>query len=177
LKFCRCFGDKVATFLNFARAGSIFVFGELTEKGIFAFSALTVIFFLSFCVSVLYYWGAMQWVIRKLGWILQSIIGTTVVESVNTAANIFLGMSESPLVVRPYIKDLTRSEIHAIMTSGYATVSGTVLAAYISYGAEPAHLITASVMAAPGALAFTKLMYPETEESKTSSDNIQMEKS
>lgn len=156
---------------------------------------MPVIFFFSFSISVLYYWGAMQWIIAKLGWILQSILGTTVCESVAAAGNIFLGMTETPLLIGPYIKvsaemrcvdqqinksffqHLTASEMHAIMCSGFATVSGTVLAAYISYGAEPAHLITSSVMAAPAALCFSKLFYPETEESKTRSDNLQMEKS
>lgn len=143
----------------------------------FAFSVLPVIFFFSFCISILYYLGAMQWFITKLGWILQAALGTTVCESVTAAANIFLGMSESPLLIRPYIKILTHSEIHSIMTSGFATVSGTVLAAFINFGAEPAHLITASVMAAPAALMFSKLFYPETEKSKTKSDNIKMEAS
>ncbi|KFB43851.1 hypothetical protein ZHAS_00011701 [Anopheles sinensis] len=178
-----CVGDKVATFLNYTAAGASFVYGSVlvgggeNEYAIFAFSVLSVIYFFSFCISILYYLGAMQWVVLKLGWILQSILGTTVCESVIAAANIFLGMSESPLLIRPYLKDLTHSEIHSIMTSGFATVSGTVLAAYISFGANPAHLITASVMAAPGALCFAKMIYPETEESKTRSDNIQMEES
>ncbi|XP_058053315.1 uncharacterized transporter YutK [Anopheles bellator] len=178
-----CFGNKVATFLNYTGEGAAFVYGQVlvgsgeNEYAIFAFSVLSVIYFFSFCISILYYLGAMQWIVLKLGWILQSILGTTVCESVIAAANIFLGMSESPLLVRPYLKDLTHSELHSIMTSGFATVSGTVLAAYISFGANPAHLITASVMAAPGALCITKLIYPETEESKTRSDNIQMEES
>lgn len=110
----------------------------------------------------------------KLGWILQTMLGTTVCESVIAAANIFLGMSESPLLVRPYLKLLTHSELHAIMSSGFATVSGTVLAAYMSFGADPALLITSSVMAAPGALAIAKLYFPESEESKTKSSNIEM---
>ncbi|XP_062541268.1 uncharacterized transporter YutK isoform X2 [Armigeres subalbatus] len=174
-----CIGDKVATFLNYSAEGAAFVYGDfiVRTEGVFAFAVLSVIYFFSFFISILYYLGAMQWVVLKLGWILQSILGTTVCESVIAAANIFLGMSESPLLIRPYIKDLTHSEIHSVMSSGFATVSGTVLAAYISFGAEPAHLITASVMAAPAALCFTKLIYPETEESKTRSDNIQMEES
>lgn len=119
----------------------------------------------------------MQWFLFKLGWMLQSLLGTTVCESVNAAGNIFLGQTESPLVIRPYIKILTHSEIHAVMTSGFSTVSGSVLAAYISFGAQPQHLITASVMAAPASLFFSKLVYPETEETNTSAGNIQMEKS
>jgi pyrimidine nucleoside transport protein len=174
-----CFGDKVAQFLGYGKEGAAFVYGDFLvhEKAIFAFAVLPAIYFFSLCISVAYYLGAMQWILFKLGWILQSIIGTTVCESVNAAGNIFLGMSESPLVIQPYIKQLTHSEIHAIMTSGFSTVSGAVMVAYISFGAEPAHLITASVMAAPASLFFAKLVYPETEESQTSSDNIQMEKS
>lgn len=119
----------------------------------------------------------MQWFLFFLGSILQSILGTTVCESVTAAANIFLGMSESPLIIKPYLKSLTKSELHSIMTSGFATVSGTVFAAYISFGADPANLITASVMAAPATLFYSKLFYPETEKSLTTSDNIVMAKS
>lgn len=175
----QCFGEKVSQFLDFGKAGAEFVYGQyiVWELGVFAFAILSIIYFFSLWVSVLYYLGAMQWFLFKLGWILQSIMGTTVCESVNAAGNIFLGQSESPLIIRPYIKYLTHSELHAIITSGFSTVSGSVLAAYMSFGAEPAHLITASVMAAPASLFFSKLVWPETEESKTSSNNIQLEKS
>lgn len=175
----KCFGDKAAAFLNFSIAGSTFVYGYFLSvtEGVFAFAVLSVIFFVSFIISILYYLGAMQWFVMKMGWLLQTLIGTTVCESLTCAANIFLGMSESPLLIKPYIKYLTRSEIHVIMSSGFATVSGSVLAAYISYGAEPAHLVTSSVMAAPAALCFAKLFYPETEVSKTDAENIQLEKS
>lgn len=174
----QCLGDKVATFLGFAEEGSRFVFGKtIVDEGVFAFAILPVIFFFSFFISMLYYLGTMQWIVLKLGWILQQILGTTICESVNAAANIFLGMSESPLLIRPYIKLLTASEMHSIMVSGFATVSGTVLAAYMSFGASPAHLITSSVMAAPATLAFSKLYMPETEESQTSSKTMQLGKS
>lgn len=175
----QCFGEKVARFLDFSKEGATFVFGNflVMQENVFAFTVLPTIFFFSLCISVLYYLEVMQWVLLKLGWILQSVLGTTVCESVNSAANIFLGMSEGPLIIKPYIKSLTDSEIHSVMTSGFATVSGSVLAAYISFGAEPQHLITASVMAAPAGLFFSKLIFPETQESKTTSDNIQMEKS
>ncbi|XP_062128423.1 solute carrier family 28 member 3 [Drosophila sulfurigaster albostrigata] len=173
-----CLGNKVATFLNYGVDGARFVFGDLLiDNDVFAFAILPVIFFFSFFINVLYYLGAMQWVVIKLGWILQAILGTTVCESVTAAANIFLGMSESPMLIRPYINKLTKSEIHSIMVSGFATVSGTVLAAYLSFGASPAHLITSSVMAAPATLAISKLYMPETEVSQTSSDTIQLEKS
>lgn len=119
----------------------------------------------------------MQWILFKLGWVFQSILGTTICESVNAAANIFLGQTESPLVIKPYIKILTHSELHAVMVSGFSTVSGSILAAYISFGAQPQHLITATVMAAPASLFFSKLVYPETEETYTSASNIEPEKS
>ncbi|XP_049308837.1 solute carrier family 28 member 3 [Bactrocera dorsalis] len=177
-KIFECLGDKVATFLSFSDEGSRFVFGDtIIDDGIFAFAILPVIFFFSFFISILHYWGVMQWIVMKLGWLLQQILGTTVCESVTSAANIFLGMSESPMLIRPYLTKLTSSELHSIMASGFATVSGTVLAAYLSFGASAAHLITSSVMAAPAALAFSKLYMPETEESQTSSKNIQLEKS
>ncbi|XP_069963882.1 uncharacterized transporter YutK isoform X3 [Bactrocera oleae] len=177
-KIFECLGDKVATFLSFSDEGSRFVFGDaVIDEGIFAFAILPVIFFFSFFISILHYWGVMQWLVMKLGWLLQQILGTTVCESVTSAANIFLGMSESPMLIRPYLNKLTSSELHSIMASGFATVSGTVLAAYLSFGASAAHLITSSVMAAPAALAFSKLYMPETEDSQTSSKNIQLEKS
>uniref|UniRef100_A0A1L8DEH6 Sodium/nucleoside cotransporter n=2 Tax=Nyssomyia neivai TaxID=330878 RepID=A0A1L8DEH6_9DIPT len=173
-----CMGHKVSTFLNYATDGAQFVYGDfLIKEGVFAFTVLTVIFFFSFMISILYYLGVMQFVVLKLGWLLQVCLGTTVCESVNAAGNIFLGQSESPLLIRPYLKKLTYSEMHSIMTSGFATVSGSVLAAYISFGANPAYLITATVMAAPGSLCYSKLFYPETEKSETRSDNIVMEKS
>jgi len=147
------------------------------EMGVFAFAVLPIIFFFGLCVSVSYYLGAMQWILFKLGWVLQSILGTTICESVNAAGNIFLGQTESPLIIKPYIKSLTHSEIHAVMVSGFSTVSGSVMAAYISFGAQPQHLITATVMAAPASLFFAKLVYPEDEETLTSMSNIQLEKS
>lgn len=174
-----CLGKKVETFLGYAKEGAKFVYGDhlIFDLGVFAFAVLAVIFFFSLMISILYYLGIMQWVIFKMGWVLQSILGTTVCESVNAAANIFLGQSESPLLIRPYIKSLTNSEMHSIMASGFATVSGSVLAAYIGFGANPANLITASVMAAPASLCLSKLIYPETEESQTTSKNIVMAKS
>jgi pyrimidine nucleoside transport protein len=175
----KCFGDKVTQFLHFARDGASFVYGDVLvfKESVFAFTVLPTIFFFSLCVSGLHYLGAMEWILLKAGWLLQAILGTTVCESVIAAANIFLGMSEGPLIIKPYIQLLTHSEIHSIMVSGFATVSGSVLSAYILYGAEAEHLITASVMAAPASLFFSKLFYPETEESLTTTGNIQMEKS
>uniref|UniRef100_A0A182TTA4 Sodium/nucleoside cotransporter n=1 Tax=Anopheles melas TaxID=34690 RepID=A0A182TTA4_9DIPT len=141
-----CIGAKVDTFLSYSSVGAGFVYGDalINQYAVFAFAVLSVIYFFSFFISVLYYLGAMQWVVLKLGWILQSLMGTTVCEGIMAAANIFLGMSETPLIIRPYVKDLTHSELHSVMASGFATVSGTVLAAYISFGASPGHLVTAN---------------------------------
>ncbi|GJQ81924.1 hypothetical protein Trydic_g20392 [Trypoxylus dichotomus] len=170
----RCAGDKVTSFLGHAINGSAFVYGDILvhQYQIFAFQAVSAIYFLNFFINILYYYGIMQKIVGVLGSFLHSIIGTSICESVNSAANIFLGQSESPLLLKPYLKNLTSSEFHTMISSGFATVSGTVLAAYISFGAKAEHLITATVMAAPTALAYSKLMYPETEEIKNSKDSI-----
>ena len=143
---------------------------------VFNFSALSVIFFFSFMVSMLFYLGALQWVVLKMGWALGATVGTTAAESLNAAANIFLGQTEAPLLIKPFLHDMTKSEIHAVMTGGFATIAGTVLAAYISFGIDASQLISASVMAAPAALAYSKLFYPETEKSKTTVGEIKLER-
>lgn len=172
-----CAGDKVSAFLAFTDKGSGFVFGDLvTKQFVFAFKVLSVILFFSFCIQILYYWGVMQWVVIKLGWVLQVTVGTTACESVNAAANIFLGQTEAPLLIKPYLSLMTESELHAVMTGGFATIAGSVLAAYISFGVDPAHLLSASVMSAPAALAFSKLFYPETKVSRTGVKDIKIEK-
>ncbi|XP_071545802.1 uncharacterized transporter YutK-like [Panulirus ornatus] len=169
----QCLAQKVATFLATTDEGSDFVFGDLASvMHIFAFSVLPVTLYFSFCVQILYYLGVMQWIVVKVGWLLQITIGTTACESVNASANIFLGMTEAPLMIKPFIPVMTKSELHAIMTGGFATVAGSVLAAYISFGVDPAHLLSASVMSAPAALAFSKLFYPETRKSRTSAGDI-----
>ncbi|KAI4492326.1 hypothetical protein M0802_009836 [Mischocyttarus mexicanus] len=173
-----CMSQKFITFMNYSREGDAFVFSEeLVEKNIFAFTVLPVIFFFSSFIQVLYYLGVMSWVVMKFGWGLQSIMGTTICESLNSAANTFIGMTESLLLIKPYVSKLTSSEIHCIMCAGLASVSGSVFAAYVNYGADPAHLLIASVMSAPAALCYAKLFYPETEKSLTNLSNIQLEKS
>ncbi|XP_076130483.1 sodium/nucleoside cotransporter 1-like [Alosa pseudoharengus] len=158
-------GDQVQIFLNYTKAGSEFVFGtELTQ--VFAFQTLPIVIFFSSVMSVFYYLGLMQWLIMKISWVMQVTMGTTATESLSVAGNIFIGQVEAPLLIRPYIKDMTQSEIHAVLTGGFATIAGSVMGAYISFGIDAAHLISASVMAAPCALAISKLSYPETEESK-----------
>ncbi|XP_026667155.1 uncharacterized protein LOC108622254 isoform X1 [Ceratina calcarata] len=174
----KCVAGKVETFLNFAKSGAIFTFGDqLVNDGIFAFSALPVIFYFSFFIQIFYYLGVMQWLIFNLGRLLQGLLSTSICESVTCAGNIFLGMSESPLVIKPYLNKMTTSELHTVMCSGFATVSGTVLAAYIKFGANPAHLITATLMAAPAALCFSKLFYPETEKITVTAEHVKLVKS
>ncbi|KAA8592158.1 hypothetical protein FQN60_017613, partial [Etheostoma spectabile] len=124
---------------------------------------MPILVFLSSVISILYYIGFMPWLIHKIGFIMQVTMGTSPAESMAAAGNIFLGHTESPLLIRPYISGLTRSEIHAVMTGGFAGVSGTILGAYISFGVEATHLLTASVMSAPASLAIAKMFWPETE--------------
>ncbi|XP_051918323.1 sodium/nucleoside cotransporter 1 isoform X2 [Hippocampus zosterae] len=157
-------GQQVQIFLDYTKAGSSFVFGDLVN-GIFAFQAMPIVVFFSSIMSVLYYLGLMQWLILKISWIMQITMGTSPTETLSVAGNIFIGQTEAPLLIRPYLKDMTKSEIHAVMTGGFATIAGSVMGAFISFGIDASSLISASVMAAPCALAFSKLSFPETEES------------
>ncbi|RWS28218.1 Solute carrier family 28 member 3-like protein [Leptotrombidium deliense] len=118
----------------------------------------------------------MQVVVSKVGWLLHSTIGTTACESLSASANIFLGMAEAPLLVKPYLPLMTKSELFTVMTGGFATIAGSVLAAYVSFGVSASHLISASVMAAPCALGLSKLFYPETCVSKTNQKAFEKEK-
>ncbi|XP_018022198.1 solute carrier family 28 member 3-like [Hyalella azteca] len=172
-KLFECTGRKLSQILLFTQNGSNHVFGPLgTKFAVFAFKILPTVIFFSFCVKILYYIGIMQWIVIKLGWLMQATIGTTPCESVIAAASIFLSMSEAPLLIRPFIHLMTMSELHAVMTGGFATIAGSVMAAYISFGVSASHLLSASVMSAPAALAYSKLFYPETEVSKTSAQEI-----
>uniref|UniRef100_A0A3Q1GA61 Solute carrier family 28 member 3 n=1 Tax=Acanthochromis polyacanthus TaxID=80966 RepID=A0A3Q1GA61_9TELE len=121
--------------------------------------------FLSSVISILYYVGFMPWLICKIGFIMQVTMGTSATESMAAAGNIFLGNTDSPLLIRPYIRELTVSEIHAVMTGGFASISGTILGAFISFGVEASHLLTASLMSAPASLAIAKMFWPEKEAS------------
>ncbi|KFO80866.1 Sodium/nucleoside cotransporter 1, partial [Cuculus canorus] len=159
-------GDQIQFFLGYTTAGSSFVFGNTLIEEVFAFQTLPIVIFFSCVTSILYYLGVMQWLIIKISWLLQVSMGTTPTETLSVAGNIFVGQSEAPLLIRPYLADMTRSEIHAVMTGGFATIAGSVMGAYISFGIDAASLIAASVMAAPCALAMSKLIYPEVEESK-----------
>uniref|UniRef100_A0A9L0I905 Sodium/nucleoside cotransporter n=1 Tax=Equus asinus TaxID=9793 RepID=A0A9L0I905_EQUAS len=151
----------ILIFLNYTVAGSSFVYGDTLIKNVFAFQSLPIILFFGCMMSILYYLGLVQWIVQKV-----ITMGTTPTETLAVAGNIFVGMYEAPLLIRPYLADMTLSEIHAVMTGGFATISGTVLGSFISFGIDASSLISASVMAAPSALALSKLVYPEVEESK-----------
>ncbi len=165
--------DVVGKVIGYGQEGMSFLFGglisdkmfELFGGGgfVFALRVLPMIVFFASLVSVLYYLGVMQWVVKIIGGALQRLLGTSRAESMSAAANIFVGQTEAPLVVRPYIKTMTRSELFAIMCGGLASVAGTVLGGYAQMGVPLPYLIAASFMAAPGGLLFAKMMVPETE--------------
>lgn len=170
LALFRFLGDRIQTFLEFSDVGSEFVFSSQlvnNEVYIFAFRVLPTVIFFSAFISVLYYYGILPRMVQAIARLMQYTLKTSGSETLTAAANIFVGSTEAPLLIKPYVSTTTMSELHAIMTSGFATVAGGVLVAYISFGIAPEHLITASVMSAPAALAISKLMYPETESSPT----------
>ncbi|MFC0187702.1 NupC/NupG family nucleoside CNT transporter [Fictibacillus aquaticus] len=161
----------VSNVVSYANEGITFLFGSMIpEEGkgfIFAFQVLTVIIFFSSLISVLYYLGIMQWVVRILGGALSKFLGTSKAESMSATANIFLGQTEAPLVIRPYMSRLTKSELFAVMVGGLASVAGSVLVGYYLLGVPLNYLIAASFMCAPAGLVMAKLMMPETEEPET----------
>ncbi|XP_041367235.1 solute carrier family 28 member 3-like [Gigantopelta aegis] len=164
-KVFRFLGHEVQTFLSYTDYGSEFVFGKKYIDHIFAMKVLPVVVFFSCFISVLYYIGAMQAIIGKIAWLMRVTLGTTVAESLCAAGNIFVGQTEAPILIRPFLNVMTKSELHAVMVGGFATIAGGVLAAYVSFGVPPEHLLCASVLNAPCALAVSKLLYPETEKS------------
>ncbi|NXY08839.1 S28A3 protein, partial [Pteruthius melanotis] len=171
-------GIQIQTFLEYSDTGAKFVFGDKYTDHFFAFKVLPIVVFFSTVMSILYHVGFMQWLIGKVGWIMQVFMGTTPVESLVAAGNIFVGQTESPLLVRPYLPYITKSELHAVMTAGFSTIAGSVLGAYISFGVSSSHLLTASVMSAPASLAASKLFWPETEKPLiTLRSGLQMAKS
>uniref|UniRef100_A0A8C4RY55 Sodium/nucleoside cotransporter n=1 Tax=Erpetoichthys calabaricus TaxID=27687 RepID=A0A8C4RY55_ERPCA len=169
-------GKQMETFLEYSDVGSKFVFGEKYIDHFFAFKVLPIVVFFSMITSILYYVGFMQWIILKVGWVMQIVMATSPTESVTAAGNIFIGQSEAPLIIRPYLQQLTKSEIHAVMTGGFATIAGSVLGAYIQAGVPASHLLTASVMSAPASLAVAKLFWPETDTPKITRKGFKMEK-
>lgn len=166
--------EGVQNILNYGAEGTKFVFGGLASNKIFevmggdgfifAVRVLPAIVFFSALISLLYYIGLMQWVIRIIGGGLQKLLGTSKAESMSAAANIFVGQTEAPLVVKPYISKMTESELFAVMAGGLASIAGSVLAGYAGMGVPLTYLIAASFMAAPAGLLFAKILVPQTEQ-------------
>lgn len=155
-------GDLFTSMLDFSDAGAKFVFGEKFQDFFFAFKVLPTIIFVSSLMSVLYYIGVMQWVVNCLAWFMQKTLGTSAAETLSASANVFLGQTEAPLLIRPYIAPMTLSELNAVMIGGFATISGGILALFVGMKIPAGHLITASVISAPASLVIAKLMLPET---------------
>ncbi|SFA39821.1 concentrative nucleoside transporter, CNT family [Anoxybacillus pushchinoensis] len=171
--------NGVTNIINYASEGINFLFGGMfAAEGIgfvFAFQVLPVVIFFSALISVLYYLGVMQWVIKMIGGPLSKLLGTSKAESMSAAANIFVGQTEAPLVIRPYLSKMTQSELFAVMTGGLASVAGSVLAGYALLGVPLEYLLAASFMAAPAGLVMAKMIVPETEPIKED-EQFEMEK-
>ncbi|WP_445767245.1 NupC/NupG family nucleoside CNT transporter [Rheinheimera sp.] len=166
----------VSNVIQYANEGIKFLFGEM-GRFVFAINVLTVIIFFSSLIAVLYHIGVMKFVINIIGGGLQKLLGTSRPESMSAAGNIFVGQTEAPLVVKPFIPTMTRSELFAVMVGGLASVAGSVLAGYALLGIEMKYLIAASFMAAPGGLLMAKILIPETEQPKNELNEINTEKS
>ena len=179
-------GTYITTLLSFANVGSAFVFGPLGDSplwtrvmvgalgpsgaqsaSIFAFQVLPTIIFIAALFAILYYFGVMQLVVRVFAVLMHRVMKASGAESLNVAASIFMGQTEAPLTIRPYLPDMTYSELMTVMTSGMAHISGGIMAAYILFGIEAKHLLTAVIMTAPGTLMMAKMFVPETETPKT----------
>jgi concentrative nucleoside transporter, CNT family len=174
--------------LSFSDKGVSMVFGPLADKAlltsewgpdngfIFVVTVTGTIIIVSALSSLLYHYGILQRVVRGVAWVMRKVMGTSGSESLAAAANIFMGQTEAPLVVKPYLARMTKSELMALMVPGFASIAGGVLAAYVSFGIDAGHLLTASLMSAPAALMMAKIIVPETEPSETSQGaNAQIE--
>jgi len=195
-QFFRGVNDLIMAFLDFTQAGSGFIFGNLIHSHIplgtegssndfeqyknlfadagafFAFSVLPTIIFFSSVMAILYHLGIMQKVVQSVAWVMSKTMKTSGAESLSASADIFVGQTEAPLIVRPFVEKMTKSELMAIMTAGFATVAGGVMAAYVAMLRDKVpniagHLMAASIMSAPAALALAKIFFPETERSET----------
>jgi concentrative nucleoside transporter, CNT family len=165
-------GDAVKAILSFSYVGSEFVFGQLGAQHssfgiVFAFQVLPAIIFVSALFAILYYLGVMQLVVRAFAILMHRVMGASGAESLNVAASIFMGQTEAPLTIRPFLPGMTRSELMTVMTAGMAHVSGSIMAAYIAMGIEARHLLTAVIMTAPGTIMMAKIIEPETETPQT----------
>ena len=160
-------GRFVTAILSFSYVGSEFVFGEVGKQHsslgvIFAFQVLPAIIFVSALFAVMYYLGVMQLVVKAFAVVMNKVMGASGAESLNVAASIFMGQTEAPLTIRPFLPRMTRSELMTVMTAGMAHVSGSIMAAYIAFGIEARHLLTAVIMTAPGTIMMAKILEPET---------------
>jgi concentrative nucleoside transporter, CNT family len=178
-EFFSAVANGVKRFLEFTDAGSLFVFGVLAnqpelgetfgpEHGfIFAFKALPTIIFISSFFTVLYYFGVLQFIVRLMARAMMYLMRTSGAETLSAAANVFMGQTEAPIIVKPFVPRMTQSELLAMMVGGMATISGGVMAVYLSLGADPVAILTTSVMAAPCGLYLSKLLLPEVEQPET----------
>ncbi len=179
-------GDRVRALLDYSVVGAAFVFGPLGERAVwtrvmtgalgesgaqygvvFAFQILPTIIFIASLFAILYYLGIMQVIVRLFAIVMNRVMKASGAESLNVAASIFMGQTEAPLTIRPYLGRMTESELMTVMTSGMAHISGGIMAAYIAFGIEPRHLLTAVIMTAPGTLMMAKMFVPETEVPQT----------
>ena len=165
-------GAFVTAVLHYSYAGSSFVFGELGKPDsklgvVFALQILPAIIYVSALFAIMYYLGIMQAVVRAFAAVMSRVMGASGAESLNVAASIFMGQTEAPLTIRPFLPRMTRSELMTVMTSGMAHISGSIMVAYIAFGIEARHLLTAVIMTAPGTIMMSKLFEPETEMPET----------
>jgi CNT family concentrative nucleoside transporter len=167
-------GDKIRALLEFSFKGSELVFGELGKKGggasgwfIFGFQVLPTIIFIAALFAILYHLGVMQVVVKAFAKVMTALMGASGAESLNVAASIFMGQTEAPLTIRPFLNKMTQSELMCVMTSGMAHISGGIMAAYIAFGMDPKHLLAAVIMTAPGTILLSKIFVPETETPET----------
>ncbi len=179
-------GEKIRQLLDFAAVGSSFVFGPIGDRPvwarimnevlgpegaryslIFAFQIAPTIIFIAALFAILYYFGIMQLIVRLFAVVMNRVMKASGAESLNVAASIFMGQTEAPLTIRPYLPKMTESELMTVMTSGMAHISGGIMAAYVAFGIEPKHLLTAVIMTAPGTLMMSKMFVPETGKPET----------
>lgn len=153
--------------IGFSDEGAKMLFGEHFKDHFFAFSVLPTVIFFSSIMSILFYVGVIQKVVNGMSWLMVRVMDVSGSESLSNAINVFVGQTEAPLVIKPYIESMTKSELHAIMLGGMANTAGGVMAAYTSFGADAGHLLACSVMSAPASLVIAKIIVPETERSKT----------
>lgn len=171
------FADKVVVFLNLSYHGTKFLFGNIVDPAYFAqfgfqfaFAVLPIIIFFSAIMAILYYLGIMQKVVQAFAWVMSRIMGTSGAESLSCSSNIFLGQTEAPLLIRPFLSGLTMSELCAVMVGGFGTIAGSVMAGYIKMGVPAQHIIIASCMAAPISLLVAKVIMPEIHHPQTAGD-------